>query len=36
MFFLKKRTTKRFRKNNFNPTGWGAGQPGFPCKNGET
>jgi hypothetical protein len=28
LFFLEKRTTK----TTPNPTGWGAGQPGFPCK----
>jgi len=41
-FFLEKRTTKRLKKittkrlkNNYkNPTGWGAGQPGFPCEDG--
>jgi len=23
-----------FKKNYKKPTGWGAGQPGFPCKDG--
>jgi len=40
LFFYKKRTAKVlfFKKNyknikkiTINPTGWGAGQPGFPC-----
>jgi len=35
MFVLfRKKNYKKTRKKNLNPTGWGAGQPGFPCKDG--